>query len=211
MRAADLYRRMNDDIPALEKQLEEIKQKLAKLRSEAPPVEVPDYTFQTLTGPVTLSSLFAGKDILFAIHNMGQACRYCTLWADGFNGFVPHLEDRFALVLLSKDEPEVQRRFAQSRGWRFRMASHGGGAYIQEQDVVPGDSGNPGIVCYQREGSKILRKNASTFGPGDDFCAIWHILALAGLGLDFGDWTPQYSYWKRPERKDMEDGGQNVQ
>jgi hypothetical protein len=110
---------------------------------------------------------------------------------------------------LSKDAPEVQQRFAHSRGWRFRMASHGGGAYIQEQDVVPGDSGNPGIVCYQRDGSKILRKNVAVFGPGDEFCAIWPILSLAGLGDE--EWTPQYSYWQRPERKDMEDGGQNIQ
>lgn len=200
---------MNDDILALEKQLGEVTQKLAKLRKEAAAVEVPDYTFQTLTGPVTLSSLFLGKDILFAIHNMGQGCRYCTLWADGLNGFLPHLEDRFAVVLLSKDTPEVQQRFAHSRAWRFRMASHGGGPYIQEQDVVRGDSGNPGIVCYQREGSKILRKNVAVFGPGDEFCAIWPILTLAGLGDE--EWTPQYSYWNRPERKDMEDGGQNIQ
>lgn len=200
---------MNAEIQAMEQQLGELSRKLAKLRKEAPPVEVPDYSFQTLTGPVTLSSLFAGKEILFAIHNMGQGCRYCTLWADGFNGFLPHLEDRFAVVLLSKDAPEVQQRFAHSRGWRYRMASHGGGSYISEQTVGAGESNMPGIVCYQRDGSRILRRNAAGFGPGDEFCAIWPIVSLAGL--DTEEWTPQYSYWKRPEPKAMDDGGQNVQ
>lgn len=199
---------MESEIQALEKQLGELSVKLTKLRKEAAPVEVPDYTFQTPAGPVTLSALFAGKDILFAIHNMGQACRYCTLWADGLNGLVPHLEDRFALVLLSKDTPEVQQRFARSRGWHFRMASHGDGPYATEQTVRAGSPGMPGIACYQRRGSKIVRRNAAEFGPGDEFCAMWPILSLAGLGED--EWTPQYSYWKKPDPKAMEDGGQDL-
>lgn len=199
---------MGSEIQALEEQIGELSKQLAKLRKEAAPVEVPDYTFQTLTGPVKLSELFAGKDVLFAIHNMGQGCRYCTLWADGLNGFLPHLEDRFSVVLLSKDAPELQQRFAHSRGWRYRMASHGGGAYATEQTVVAGESDMPGIVCYQREGGKILRKSSAVFGPGDEFCAIWPILSLAGLGEE--EWTPQYSYWKKPAPKDMDDGGQNV-
>jgi predicted dithiol-disulfide oxidoreductase (DUF899 family) len=199
---------MSAEIEALEKQLGELTQKLAKLRKEAAAVEVPDYTFETLIGPVKLSALFGGKDTLFAIHNMGQGCRYCTLWADGLNGFLPHLEDRFAVVLLSKDSSELQQRFAHSRGWRYRMATHGGGAYMTEQSVIPGEGNMPGIVCYQRSGDKIVRKSRAVFGPGDEFCAIWPILTLAGLGEE--DWTPQYSYWKRPEAKAMDDGGQNL-
>ena len=198
---------MNPEIQALEQQMLELSQKLAALRKSAAPVEVPDYTFQTLSGPVTLSALFAGKDILFAIHNMGQGCRYCTLWADGLNGFLPHLEDRFSVVLLSKDSPELQQRFAHARGWRYRMASHGGGAYAAEQSVHS-EAGWPGIVCYQRDGDKILRKNSAVFGPGDEFCSIWPILTLAGLGE--AEWTPQYGYWKKPALKDMDDGGENV-
>lgn len=199
---------MNEEIAALEQQQMELAQKLAKLRQQAVPVEVTDHMLQTLTGPVKLSTLFAGKDILFAIHNMGQACRYCTLWADGLNGFLPHLEDKFSVVLLSKDTPEVQQRFANSRGWRFRMASHGDGPYLQEL----GEQGHPGIACYQLVDGKILRKNVANFGPGDQYCAIWPILSLAGLGgLCDDDWTPQYTYWKKPEKKDMEDGGQDLQ
>jgi predicted dithiol-disulfide oxidoreductase (DUF899 family) len=153
--------------------------------------------------------LFCGKDVLFAIHNMGQGCRYCTLWADGLNGFLPHLEDKFSVVLLSKDPPEVQQRFAHSRGWRFRMASHGGGAYISEQTVMSGEDNMPGLVCYVREKGKILRKSSVVFGPGDLFCSIWHVLSLAGIGVE--DWTPQYGYWERPERSKMADGARNLQ
>jgi predicted dithiol-disulfide oxidoreductase (DUF899 family) len=197
---------MSSEIQALEEEIFTLTQKLTKLRRDFAGTEgIPNYEFDTLTGKVDLLSLFAGKDTLFAIHNMGQGCRYCTLWADGLNGFLPHLEDRFSVVLLSKDPPEVQQRFAHSRGWRYRMASHGGGAYITEQ----GETSEPGIVCYQRKGDTIVRRNEAAFGPGDAFCAIWPILSLAGLGDD--DWTPHYSYWKKPAAKDMDDGGQNVQ
>jgi predicted dithiol-disulfide oxidoreductase (DUF899 family) len=88
---------------------------------------VKNYLFDTLNGQTTLLELFADQDRLLVIHNMGQGCRYCTLWADGLNGFVPHIESGMALVLVSKDAPELQRRFANSRAWRFQLASHGGG------------------------------------------------------------------------------------
>ncbi|HEY3901995.1 MAG TPA: DUF899 family protein [Chthoniobacter sp.] len=202
---------MNPEIQALEKEIASLTEKLAKLRQTAAPesAEVPNYTFATLTGTTDLESLFCGKNILFAIHNMGQGCRYCTLWADGLNGFLPHLEDKYSVVLLSKDAPEVQQRFAHSRGWRFRMASHGGGAYISEQSVTPGESNDPGMVVYRQEGGKITRRASAVFGPGDLFCSLWHILSLGGVSED--DWAPQYSYWKRPEAAKMDDGGKNVQ
>lgn len=189
----------------------EISQKIARLnelRKQATPLPVPNYPFQSLEGSVTLLDLFAGKTILFAIHNMGQGCRYCTTWADGINGFLPHLESQFAVVLLSKDAPEVQRTFANARGWRFRLASHGGGGgdYIREQSVVEGQDNFPGMVCYRRQGNQIFKLNSVVFGPGDLFCSLWHILSLAGVGEE--DWTPQYSYWRRPQQ--MDDGGLNI-
>lgn len=203
---------MSAEIQELEIQIAELTARLTKLRLAASGdlPEVPNYTFATSTGSADLASLFCGKDLLFAIHNMGQACRYCTLWADGLNGFLPHLEDRFAVVLLSKDSPEVQQRFAHSRNWRFRMASHDGGVYLDEQTVLPGEANMPGMVCYKREpDGRIVRKAATIFGPGDLYCSIWHVLSLAGIGEDA--WTPQYSYWKRPDAKLMEDGGQNLE
>ena len=128
------------------------------------------------------------------------------MWADGLNPFVPHLESTLAVVLLSKDDPATQRRFANSRGWRFRTASHGSGDYMREQTSLEEHANMPGAVCYELRGDKIYRKNACTFGPGDLYCSIWHILGLAGL--QEADWTPQYNYWLRPQQ--MDDGGENL-
>jgi predicted dithiol-disulfide oxidoreductase (DUF899 family) len=194
------------EIQALEQQIFELNMKLIELRKKGAQLEVPNYTFQTQGSDVTLLDLFGDKNKLLVIHNMGQACRYCTLWADGFNGFVPHLESAMSVVLASKDDPETQRRFANSRGWRFRLVSHGGGDYIQEQSVMKDQGNMPGAVVYERLGEKIVRQNACVFGPGDLYCSMWGLLGLAGLGTD--EWTPQYSYWKRPTA--MDDGGENI-
>ncbi|HET6250239.1 MAG TPA: DUF899 family protein [Tepidisphaeraceae bacterium] len=194
------------EIQLLEKEIMEKIAALDALRKKAPPTPVGNYLFQTQDGKPSLLDLFSGKNRLFAIHNMGQGCRYCTLWADGLNAFLPHLESAFAVVLLSKDSPAEQRAFANSRGWRFRMASHGGGDYIKEQSVVAGQDNMPGIVCYERRGDQIYKLNSAVFGPGDLYCPIWHILGLAGVGED--QWTPQYSYWKRPQK--LSDGGLNI-
>jgi predicted dithiol-disulfide oxidoreductase (DUF899 family) len=191
---------------ALEAELMEKAKRLAALRRAEPPVEVPDYALATQSGETRLSALFGDRDKLLAIHNMGQACRYCTLWADGLNGVVPHLEDAMAVVLLSKDPPETQRRLAQDRGWRFRMASHGGRPYMKEQCAMQGYDNCPAAVVYERQGGKILRRARTGFGPGDLYAPIWHLLALAGIGQD--EWTPQFHYWRRPEK--MEDGGANL-
>jgi predicted dithiol-disulfide oxidoreductase (DUF899 family) len=197
---------MSDEISKIEKQLYELTMKLNELRKSHSGDEVRNYTFSTLDGDVSLLDMFGDNDRLLVIHNMGQGCRYCTLWADGFNGFLPHLESVMSVVLVSKDSPEVQRTFANSRNWRFRLASHGGGQYIQDQTVMNGEHNTPGAVVYEREGSRITRKNAAVFGPGDLYCSIWNLLGMAGLSAS--EWTPQYNYWRRPQK--MDDGGANL-
>ena len=197
---------VNTDITDLEQQIFELTGKLNELRKTNPRDEVRNYGFATVDGETSLLNLFGDKDRLLAIHNMGQGCRYCTLWADGFNGLVPHLESAMAVVLVSKDAPDLQRQFANSRGWRFRLASHGGGDYLREQAVKEGANNMPGAVVYEREGDKIYRKNACVFGPGDVYCSMWGLLGLAGLSEE--QWTPQYNYWLRPEQ--LDDGGENL-
>lgn len=196
----------NNEIAQLEQQIGELIIELNKLRTANPGEEVRNYTFATQTGETSLLDLFGDRDKLLMIHNMGQGCRYCTLWADGFNGLVAHLESAMSVVLVSKDPPETQRRFANSRGWRFHLASHGGGDYIREQTVMEGSNNMPGAVLYERHGDKIIRKNGCVFGPGDLYCAMWSLLGLGGLGDK--EWTPQFAYWTRPEQ--LDDGGANV-
>jgi len=195
----------SESIEELEKQIFELSQRLQGLRKESAGSVVKNYRFDTIDGEVSLLDLFAGKDKLLAIHNMGQGCRYCTLWGDGINPFIPHLESAMSVVMLSKDSPQTQRLFANSRNWRFRLASHGGGDYLKEESTMAGAENMPGVVCYELKDGTIYRTNAACFGPGDQYCAIWHLLGLAGIA---DDWTPQYNYWQRPAK--LEDGGENL-
>lgn len=197
---------MSAEITELEGQIFELTKRLAELRAKSPGIEVKNYSFNTLNGQTTLLDLFGDQDKLLVIHNMGQGCRYCTLWGDGLNGFVPHIESAMALVLVSKDDPELQRRFANSRGWRFHLASHGGGEYIKDQTVMEGADNMPGAVVYERRGEQIFRKNSCVFGPNDLYCSIWPLLGMAGISET--DWTPQFKYWSRPQK--MDDGGENL-
>ncbi|MBC8255850.1 MAG: DUF899 family protein [Candidatus Marinimicrobia bacterium] len=196
----------NNEIREIEQQIHQLMEKLASLQQSNRGNEVKNYSFSTLEGKTNLIELFGENDKLLLIHNMGQGCRYCTLWADGFNGFVPHLESTMSVVLVSKDAPKLQRKFANIRGWRFRLASHGGGEYIQEQSVMKDSNNMPGAVVYERDGDKIYRKNDCVFGPGDIYCSMWSLLGLAGM--DSNNWTPQFSYWQRP--KSLDDGGKNL-
>ena len=88
------------EIEKMELELMDLKKKIAEGRRSLPQQPVDDYTLRGAFGEETkLSTLFGTKNELILIHNMGKKCTYCTLWADGLNGFVKHLENRSALVL----------------------------------------------------------------------------------------------------------------
>lgn len=195
-----------DEIRALESEALALAKRLETLRRENDPMPVKNYSFETLAGPMDLLTFFGEKETLLVIHNMGDGCRWCTSWADGLNAALPHLEDSFAVVLVSRNDPLAQRRFALERGWNFRMASHGGGEYAEEQSVTPGEPDMPGIACYVRKGDQIFRKNASEFGSGDFYNPLFHVATLAGIGLE--EFTPRFSYWRRPAV--MDDGGEEL-
>ncbi len=181
------------EIEKMEEELVEKQEKLAEMKRELPAQQVQDYTLASAMGPVRLSELFQGKPDLIVIHNMGKGCAYCTLWADGLNGVYPHLENRAGFVVVSPDPPEVQREFAESRGWKFRMASGQGSTFIEDMGYRSEKGWKPGVSSFWRDrNGKIARIAKAPFGPGDPFCAVWHLFALLKDGP--GDWRPKYRY-----------------
>src|SRR6266481_1402041 len=81
------YQDTSERLTQYRRQISDLRGKIRELQQSAEPQAVMDYTFATPDGPVRLSQLFGDKASLFVIHNMGAGCPYCTLWADGFNGF----------------------------------------------------------------------------------------------------------------------------
>jgi predicted dithiol-disulfide oxidoreductase (DUF899 family) len=187
------YKNTSAKLAEFRREIAAIRKKMREAQAGVDPEEVADYELTNSRGTVRLSDLFGGKTDLVVIHNMGTACPNCTLWADGLNGIYHHLADRAAVVVSSPDPPEVQQRFAASRGWKFPMVSHQGTSFAQDMGYRSKDGGwLPGISVFKRHSNRIVRVSDAKFEPGDDFCTLWHILDLLPEGV--GDWTPKFIY-----------------
>jgi len=169
------------EIQAIEKGIRDAKTKLKDLRRSLPPTEIHDYTFKNSYGQnIKLSEVFGNKDELILVHNMGIGCPYCTLWADGFNGVLKHLEERAAFVVESPDDYPVQRQFASDRGWNFKMLSSKGTEFRKDMGYADEkDSPQPGVSTFRKSSdSKITRIAHTGFGPGDNYCVLWDLFDL---------------------------------
>src|SRR5215469_16349049 len=185
------YRETTAKLAGYRREIGALRERMRVLQAEIEPEEVADYSFTTTEGPVRLSQLFGDKDTLFVIHNMGKSCPACTMWADGYNGVLAHLENRAAFVVTTPDDPATQAEFARSRGWRFRMVSHAGTSFAAEMGYRDAGGGwLPGVSVFKKAGNRILRVSDAGFEPGVDFCAVWHLFDLipegtAGWGASF--------------------------
>jgi predicted dithiol-disulfide oxidoreductase (DUF899 family) len=187
------YRDTAARLAAYRSQIAELRQKMREAQASVEPEPVRDYEFATPEGSVRLSQLFGGKQDLFVIHNMGRSCPHCTLWADGFNGLYPHIADRAAFVVSSPDAPDVQRRFAADRGWRFPMVSHQGSSFAADMGYHSAKDGwLPGVSVFRRDVDRILRVADTGFEPTDDFCSLWHLLDLLPEGA--AGWNAKFNY-----------------
>ncbi len=186
------------EIAVAQEELDKARKKLVKLRRQLPPEPVRDYELRNTDGPVRLSEMFGDKDDLILIHNMGEGCSNCTMWADEFNGVCHHLQSRSAFVVVSPDSPSVQQDFARKRGWRFPMYSAEGTTFIRdmgfqwdEEEFLSGYQ--PGVSVFRRvEDGTIVRVSKDSFGPGDLYCGVWHLFDLLPDGPD--GWDPLFDY-----------------
>lgn len=190
--------KLDKDIAEAWEQLQASVQRLADLRKELPPEPVADYELQGPDGTVRLSQVFGNKEDLILVHNMGSDCPYCTMWADGFNGVLHHLEDRAAFVVVSPDRVAVQQTMRKKRGWEFEMYSAEGTSFVKDMGFESNDTNFnsnslPGVSAFRRnpDGS-IVRISRDFFGPGDMYCGVWHLFELLANGAD--GWEAKLDY-----------------
>ncbi|MDZ4745205.1 MAG: DUF899 family protein [bacterium] len=162
------------------------------VRSKASPVTA-DYTFTDGDHNYTLNDFFGDHDDLIVVHNMGVACRHCTLWADGVNGLLPHLESRTAVVLVNEDPIPVQRKIAADRGWRLTMRRDADGAFSKSLGFAMEEDGKnerlPGYSTFHRSSDGTITHVASdAFGPGDMYMSVYPFFEMLKDGP--GDWEP---------------------
>lgn len=182
-------------VDELEYQLQDIKRKLGELRRQRPREEIRDYQLLDSEGrEAPLSNLFGDQSRLILVHNMGRHCSYCTMWADGFTGLLRHLESRAAFAVTSPDLPDAQKELVQSRGWNFPVYSTQGTSFVADMGFDDEQEGlMPGVSVFTKEtDGKMYRVSRAEFGPGDNFCAVWHFFDLLPEGID--GWEPKLSY-----------------
>ncbi|MFN8322588.1 MAG: DUF899 family protein [Chitinophagales bacterium] len=185
-----IYQQIHD----LQKQIEAHRNSILELRAQLQPEPVSDYTLLGKgNSAVSLSSLFDERNELLVIHNMGKRCAYCTLWADGFNGFYLPINDRVPFVVVSPDTPDEQQAFAESRGWKFKMLSAQGTSFIKDLGFEP-EPGKywPGVSALIMKEGKIYRASYDFFGPGDFYCSPFHLFDL--LPNRDNNWRPKFKY-----------------
>ena len=141
---------------------------------------------------IHLSDLFAQKKDLIVVHNMGSSCPYCTMWADGLNGLLPHLENRASFAVSSPDEPAAQKEFASSRGWNFKMVSTKGTSFAKDMGFEKDGMPQPGVSVFYKDGEKIIRVGRDDFGPGDAYCPTFPLFDLLKDGT--GSWQAKFQY-----------------
>jgi len=182
------YAESREKLAAFRLKIFELRRQLVELQAKVTPQVVQDYEFAGVDGPVRLSELFGAHDALFVVHNMGAACNYCSLWADGLNGLVDQIESRAAFVVTTPDAPEDQQALAAKRGWRFRMLSHQGNNFAADMGYTSEHGFEPGVSAFKLDGDNIVRVSDAAFGPGDDFCSIWHLFNMLPEGAN--GWQP---------------------
>ncbi|MUK89818.1 DUF899 domain-containing protein [Ornithinibacillus sp. L9] len=168
----------------LEQEILAKKQKLTELRRSIPYQKVENYQFIiSMNKKVSLLDLFGDKNELIVIQNMGKSCSYCTMWADGFNGVYHHIIKKAAFVVASPDKPEVQDAFAAERRWQFPMISTIDTTFKEDFGFKRNNNYHPGVSTFTKDANgEIYHVANAPFGPGDDFCAIWHLFDLLPTG-----------------------------
>lgn len=126
-----------------EKELTRRSDALARQRQALPWVRVDHaYRFDTESGSVSLADLFRGRSQLLVYHFMfgpdyAAGCPSCSSIADGFNGFVVHLENHdVAFTAVSRAPLAKLQAFQQRMDWTFPWASAPDGAFNADFNVA---------------------------------------------------------------------------
>ena len=115
---------------------------LAKRRQALPWVRIDkEYTFDTDDGPASFGDLFGGRSQLLMYHFMfgpeyTAGCPACSAIADGFNGYVTHLENHdVAMWAVSRAPLEKLEAYKRRIGWSFPWASSFGSDFNYDFNV----------------------------------------------------------------------------
>jgi predicted dithiol-disulfide oxidoreductase (DUF899 family) len=126
----------------------------------------------------------------------------CTLWADGYDGIIGHLDQRVRFAVVVAGDVAAFRDYARSRGWRnLRVLS-------SADSSLKRDFGFEDAEGAQHPGASVFRLGAdgrprhfysvsamltpSQFRGMDQLSPLWNFLDLTPEGR--GQFLPKRSY-----------------
>jgi predicted dithiol-disulfide oxidoreductase (DUF899 family) len=123
---SDEYRAARNSLLDAEISLRRQLESVATQRRELPlgGAVLEDYAFDSASGPVHMSQLFAGgKDTLVLYSymygpKMEEPCVSCTSMIDALNGEAPHIMQRVNLYVCARSPIERILEFTNNRGWK---------------------------------------------------------------------------------------------
>jgi predicted dithiol-disulfide oxidoreductase (DUF899 family) len=138
----DEWLRARLELLEAEKELTRRTDEIARQRQQLPwvPIEK-DYRFETEEGDASFADLFRERSQLLVYHFMfgpeyTAGCTACSAIADGFNGFVVHLENHdVAMIAISRAPISAITSYKQRMGWTFPWASSHGNDFNFDFDV----------------------------------------------------------------------------
>lgn len=213
------YGKLRDELRAAEIALKDQVKRVAELRRRLPTdTEVEDYALRE--GPadlgagdepqrtVRLSELFEKPELpLILVHFMfGEAqedpCPMCTMWADGYDGVVPHLHQRANFGVVVAGNLGRIRAWGCQRGWRHvRLLSSAGTSLKRDLGMEHLDGRQePGVSVFVRRDDGRVRHfytGGASLGEGqwngmDLLSPVWNFFDLTPEGR--GDWMPSRKY-----------------
>jgi predicted dithiol-disulfide oxidoreductase (DUF899 family) len=177
------------DLLEAEKTLTRQSDELARRRQDLPWVRLDkEYRFETDDGSASLADLFRGRSQLLVYHFMfgpdyKAGCPSCSAIADGFNGFVVHLENHdVAMTAISRAPLAKLQAYKRRLGWTFPWASSFGSDFNFDFSVgfTEKQQREEGIEYNYRREAPLVRK-----AGGDDGTAAF----AAMVGTDAATFT----------------------
>ena len=195
-------------------------ERVAELRRHLPEgAVVEDYAFTE--GPadldagdepaktVRLSELFAGPGRALVVYHLmfgkkqTSPCPMCTMWIDGYNGVVRHIEQNVDFAIAAAADLPALRAYARHRGWNnLRLLSCGNSTFKYDMASEDADGNQDSTISvFTRDASGTLRH----FYSGHPWLAedinergidrltpVFNMLDLTPQGR--GDWYADLSY-----------------
>lgn len=181
-----------------------------------------DYTFSGANGIVSLSDLFAGRSQLVVQHFMfgedwEEGCPSCSLWCDGLQGTLPHLEQRdvtlvavstaaFARLSVFRERMDWQHDWYSTEGPDFGRdfnVSYSAGEIARGEtfyNYVDGHhygSESPGFSFFYRDDNGDIFHTYSCYARGlEGLSILYPLLDRVPKGRD-EDGLPRPTAWLR--------------